>query len=112
MWPFRLLLFSQASCELVANCTDSSLKLDSLPISPTYPLQENSHKYMEIIKEITIKFDTELKPTQVSWKLQLYRYDHFFFNKIWEAKKWWACGKNLIFFSFFLFWLAFSLFPL
>ena len=25
-----------------------------------------------MIKEITIKFDTELKPTQVSWKSQLY----------------------------------------
>ena len=62
-----------------SNRTDSSLKLDSSPISHTYPLQENPHKYVEIIEEITIKFGTELKPIQVSWKLQLYKYDHFFF---------------------------------
>ena len=65
---FRRLL----SRELVANCTDSSLKLDSSPISHTHPLQLNSHKYKEMIEEITIKFGTELKPTKASWKSQLY----------------------------------------
>ena len=67
-WPFRGLLFSRASDELVANYTDSSLKLDSLPISHTHPLQINTHKHREIIEEITIKFGMELKPTKASWK--------------------------------------------
>ena len=68
-WP---LLFSRVSCELVTNCTDSSLKFDFLPISHTYLLQINSHKYREMIEEITIKFETELKSTKTSWKSQLY----------------------------------------
>ena len=68
-WP---LLFSRVSCELVTNCTDSSLKIDFLQISHTYPLQINSHKYRKMIEEITIKFETELKSTKTSWKSQLY----------------------------------------
>ena len=67
-WPFA----GYSSRELVTNCTDSSLKLDSSQISHTYPLQINPHKYEEMIKEITIKFDSELKPTKASWKSQLY----------------------------------------
>ena len=66
MWPFE----GYSSCELVANCTDSSLKLDSSPISYTYSLKINSHKYREMIEEITIKFGMELKPTKGSWKSQ------------------------------------------
>ena len=55
------------------NCTDSSLKLDFSQISHTHPLQINPHKYREMIEENTIKFGTELKPTQVNWKSQLYK---------------------------------------
>ena len=68
-WPFRRLL----SHELVANCTDSSLTLEFSPISHSHPLQINLHKYKEKIKEIIIKFGTELKPIKASWKSQLYR---------------------------------------
>ena len=68
-----LVVFLQVtSRELIANCTDSSLKLDSSLISHTHPLQLNPNTYREMIEEITIKFGTELKPTQVSWKSQLY----------------------------------------
>ena len=70
MWPFTIY-----SCELVTNCIGPSLKLDSSPISHTYPLQINSHKYREMIEEIIIKFVTELKPTDASWKSQLYNYN-------------------------------------
>ena len=72
-WPFCKLLFLRASCELVASCTNSSLKLDSSPITHTDLLQINPHKYWEMIKEIAIKFSTELKPTKASWKSQLYK---------------------------------------
>ena len=68
MWPFT----SYSSRELVANCTDPSLKLNSSPISHTHPLQINPHKYREMIEEITIKFGMKLKPTKASWKSQLY----------------------------------------
>ena len=51
------------------------LKLDSLLISHTHRLQINPHTYREMIKEITIKFGTELKPTQDSWKSQPYSFD-------------------------------------
>ena len=50
------LFTSYSSYELVANCTNSSLTLDSSPISHTHPLQINPHKYIEMIEEITIKF--------------------------------------------------------
>ena len=69
---FRGLLFLQASRELVANYIDPTLKLDSLPISHTHPLQIKPHKYREMTKENTIKFDTKSKPTKASWKSQLY----------------------------------------
>ena len=68
-WSFA----GYSSRELVMNCTDSSLNLDSSPISHTHPLQINPHKYREMIEEITIKFGTELKQTKASWKLQLQR---------------------------------------
>ena len=68
-WPFCGLL----SRELVANCTDSSLTLDSSPISRTHPLQINLHKYRKMIEEIKIKFGTEIKPTKANWKSQLYK---------------------------------------
>ena len=49
------------------------LKFNSSPISHTHSLQLNSHTYREkMIEEITIKFGTKLKPTQYSWKSQLY----------------------------------------
>ena len=64
--------FSRASRKLVMNCANSSLKLNSSPISYTYPLQINLHTYRKMIEEITIKFGTKLKPTQHSWKSQLY----------------------------------------
>ena len=70
-WPFT----GYSSRKLVVNCTDSSLMLDFSPISHTHFLQINSHKYREIIEEITIKFGTELKPTKASWKSQLYIYN-------------------------------------
>ena len=70
-WPFTI----YPSRKLVANYTSSSLKLDSSPISHTHPLQINSHKYKEMIEEIIIKFVTELKPTEASWKSQLYSYN-------------------------------------
>ena len=69
------LFTSYSSYELVANCTNSSLTLDSSPISHTHPLQINRHKYIQMIEEITIKFGTELKPTKTSWKSQLYIYN-------------------------------------
>ena len=65
-----------SSRELVANCTDSSLKLDSSLISHTYLLQINPHKYKVMIEEITIKFGTELELTQASWKSQLYKFKY------------------------------------
>ena len=68
MWPFA----GYSSCKLVTNCTDSSLMLDSSLIFHTHPLQINPHKYREMIEEITIKYDMELKPTKASWKSQLY----------------------------------------
>ena len=71
MWPFA----SYSSCELVANCTNPSLKLDSSSISHTHPLQINPHKYREMIEKITIKFGTKLNPTKASWKSQLYIID-------------------------------------
>ena len=49
---------------------------------------------MEIIEEITIKFGTGLKPIQVSWKLQLYRYDHFFLTKFGRQKNGGLVGKT------------------
>ena len=61
-----------SSRKLVMNYTNPTLKLDSLPISHTHPLQINPHKYKEMIEENTIKFGTELKPTKASWKSQLY----------------------------------------
>ena len=61
-----------SSCELVANCIDLFLMLDSSPISHIHPLQLNAHKYREMIEEITIKFGMELNATKVSWKSQLY----------------------------------------
>ena len=73
MWPFA----SYSSRELVANCTNSSLKLDSSPISNTHPLEINPHTYRKMIEEITIKFDTELKPTQASWESQIYKVDPY-----------------------------------
>ena len=42
----------------VMNCTDSSFKADSSPISHTHPLQINPHKYREMIEWITTKFVT------------------------------------------------------
>ena len=71
--------FSRASRKLVMNCADSSLKLNSSPISYTYPLRINLHTYRKMIEEITIKFGMELKPTQASWKSQFYRFLLFFF---------------------------------
>ena len=68
-WPFT----SYFSCELVANCIDSSLTLDSSPISHTHPLQINPYKYRKMIEKITIKFGMELKPIKASWKSQLYK---------------------------------------
>ena len=76
---FRGLLFSQISCELVANYTVSSFKLDSSLISHTHLLQINPHKYREMIEEITIKFGMELNATKASWKLQLYNLPHWLF---------------------------------
>ena len=67
-WPFA----GYPYCELVTNCTGSSLKLDFSPISHTHPLQINSHKYKEMIEENKIKFGMKLKPTKASWKSQLY----------------------------------------
>ena len=66
-----------------------------------------------MIKEITIKFGTELKPTQASWKLQLYRYDHFFKTKFGRQKNGGLVGKTLSFsfyllFIYFFFWLSLS----
>ena len=63
-----------ASCKLVENSIDSTfeawfftnLSHSSLTNKPTYILGK-------MIEEITIKFGTELKPTQDSWKSQLYR---------------------------------------
>ena len=52
-WPF----VGYSSCELIANCIDLFLTLDSSPISHTHPLQLNPHKYKEMNEEITIKLD-------------------------------------------------------
>ena len=49
-WPFHRMLYSQAFHELVANCTNLLCKLDSSPISDTYPLQINPHKYRKMIE--------------------------------------------------------------
>ena len=57
---------SSASHELVVNFTDLLLILDSSPISHTYPLKINPHKYREMIEEMTIKFGTKLKTTKAS----------------------------------------------
>ena len=81
-WPFRWLL----SRELITNCADSSLTLDSSPISYTHPLQINPRKYKEITEEITIKFVTELKPTKASWKSQLYNLPLWLFHD--KTPKW------------------------
>ena len=83
--------FSRASRKLVMNCANSSLKLNSSPISYTYPLQINLHTYRKMIEEITIKFGMELKPTQASWKSQFYRFllFFFFFSGYW---KWFNCS--------------------
>ena len=48
--------------------------LDSSPISHTYSLQINPHKYREMIDKNTTKFGTQLKPTKASWKSQLYNF--------------------------------------
>ena len=69
MWPFT----GYSSHELVVNCTNSSLKPNSSPISHTHPLQINPHKYREMIEKITIKFGTELMLTKGRWKSQLYK---------------------------------------
>ena len=63
------------SRELLANCTNLLLMLDSSLISYTHPLQLNPHKYKKMIEEFKIKFGTELKPTKASWKSQLYIID-------------------------------------
>ena len=60
------LFMGYSSCELAANYSDSSLKLDSSPISHTHSLQINPYKYREMIEKIIIKFDTELKLTKTS----------------------------------------------
>ena len=64
-----------SSRKLVMNYTSPSLKLDSSPISHTHHLQINPHKYKEMIEEIIIKFNTELKPIKASWKSQLYTFE-------------------------------------
>ena len=69
-----------SSCELVTNCTESSLKLNSSPISHNHSLQLNPHKYREMIEEITIKFGIELKPIKASWKSQLYNLPFWLFH--------------------------------
>ena len=55
--------------------------LNSSPISHTHPLQRKTHKHIgKMIGGITIKFDMELKPTQVSWKSQLYNLPLWLFH--------------------------------
>ena len=78
-----------ASCELLANSTDSSFEIwfftnlshSSLTNKPTY-IQG------KWLKKITIKFDTKLKPIQNSWKLQLCWKIH-----VYIAYKTYAVGK-------------------
>ena len=66
--------FSRATHKLVANSTDSSFETWFFTDLSHSPLT-NKPTYIQgkMIEEITIKFGTKLKPTQYSWKSQLYR---------------------------------------
>ena len=68
---------TRGSFETVASQSQNPLiqllNLDSSPISHTHPLQlKLTYIQGKMIEKIIIKFDTELKSTQYSWKSQLY----------------------------------------